>query len=79
MKGPYERLKYDLRRVWKCPDCHHHERSEGSVTSLVCRCQHKKEVADRVAMKLVGDAARRVDSHGAVENHPAPMSFTAEI
>ena len=38
MKGPYERLKYDLRRVWECPVCHRRERTEGLVTSVGCRC-----------------------------------------
>jgi len=36
MKGPYERLKYDLRRVWECPVCRARVRTGGNVTSLLC-------------------------------------------
>ena len=59
MKGPFERLKYDLRRVWECPECHHKERADGTVTTLFCRCQATKEVLDRVVMKLVEDKIQR--------------------
>ena len=60
MKGPYERLKYDLRRVWECPVCHHRERSGGDVTSLICGCQENEPPAQRQPMKLVEDGPRRV-------------------
>ncbi len=59
MKGPYERLKYDLRRIWECPLCHHRERSHGRVTVLFCGCQQKQQ-RERVSMKLVEDGARRL-------------------
>lgn len=59
MKGPFERLKYDLRRVWECPECHHKERADGTVTTLVCRCQAQKDPLNRVVMKLVEDRAQR--------------------
>ena len=59
MKGPFERLKYDLRRVWECPVCHHRERADGTVTTLVCRCQATKESQERVVMKLVEDRIQR--------------------
>ncbi|MBC8353968.1 MAG: hypothetical protein H8E66_18380 [Planctomycetes bacterium] len=60
MKGPFERLKYDLRRVWECPECHHKERAAGTVTVVVCRCQtKKKDPLDRVVMKLVEDRIQR--------------------
>lgn len=56
MKGPFERLKYDLRRVYECPECHHKERAHGTVTVVLCRCQQKKkDPLDRIAMKLVED------------------------
>ena len=42
MKGPYERLKYDLRRLWECPACHKRERTPGSVSSRHCLCQMKQ-------------------------------------
>jgi len=59
MKGPFERLKYDLRRVWECPECHHKERADGTVTTLVCRCQATKEPQTRVVMKLLEDRIQR--------------------
>ena len=61
MKGPYERLKYDMRRVWECPVCHHHERTEGHVTAVVCKCQSKEKPTDRVHMKMVEEGGRRTD------------------
>ncbi len=59
MKGPFERLKYDLRRVWECPECRHKERADGTVTTVVCRCQANKESHHRVVMKLVEDRIQR--------------------
>lgn len=59
MKGPFERMKYDFRRVWECPDCHHRERTDGRVTSIFCKCQRQKDRFARVAMHLVEDAPRR--------------------
>ncbi|HTN75849.1 MAG TPA: Rieske 2Fe-2S domain-containing protein [Pirellulaceae bacterium] len=61
MRGPHERLKYDFRRVWECPVCHHRERTPGSVTSQICGCQAKETLLKQVAMKLVDDGPRRVD------------------
>lgn len=60
MRGPHERRKYDLRRVWECPDCHHKERTSGVVTSLFCGCQQKCERNDRHAMLLREEGARRI-------------------
>ncbi len=62
MKGPYERLKYDMRRVWECPACQHRERTPGSVTSLVCPCQEQVDVAQRRVMKLVQEGGQRLGS-----------------
>ncbi len=59
MKGPYERLKYALQRVWECPVCQHRERLGGSVTFHYCRCQDDVQPLQRVCMKLVKDGARR--------------------
>ncbi|MEO8496060.1 MAG: hypothetical protein ABI614_13400 [Planctomycetota bacterium] len=59
MKGPFERLKYDLRRVWECPECHHKERADGTVTTVVCRCQATKEPHARFVMKLIEDRIQR--------------------
>lgn len=61
MRGPYERLKYDFRRVWECPVCHHRERTAGSVTSHFCNCQTKEPVTRQVPMRLIEDGPRRTD------------------
>lgn len=61
MKGPYERLKYDLRRVWECPVCGHRERTGGHVTQRLCRCQQSLPASQRRFMKLIADGIRRVD------------------
>lgn len=58
MKGPYERLKYDLRRVWECPSCHHHTRTSGAVVVTYCRCQDEKDPRQRTPMRLMEDAGR---------------------
>lgn len=59
MRGPFERLKYDLRRIWECPACGHKVRTDGSATSQFCRCG-KPNTNPAVVMKLVGDGPRRL-------------------
>lgn len=59
MKGPYERLKYDLRRLWECPVCHRKERSSFAQTYSLCSCQ-AKEGGGAISMQLVEDGVRRV-------------------
>ena len=58
MKGPYERLKYELRRVWECPVCHHRERTGGNATTYLCRCQRKEKPVKQVWMRLIEDNIR---------------------
>jgi len=53
MKGPYERLKYDGRRIWECPVCRHRERTTGSVTSQFCKCQSNEPAGQRRPMQLL--------------------------
>jgi len=60
MRGPYERLKYDLRRVWECPVCKRRERTAGSVTFRHCLCQMQQLEGQPVVMKLVEDGVQRV-------------------
>jgi hypothetical protein len=62
MKGPYERLKYVLWRVWECPECQHHERTSGDVTFMYCRCQANNN-SKKVCMHLIKDGVRRVKPH----------------
>ena len=60
MKGPYERLKYDLRRVWECPVCAHKERTSGAIATRLCGCQEKTPLPEQRWMRLVEDGVRRV-------------------
>jgi len=60
MKGPHERLKYDLRRLWECPACNRRERTAGSVTYRFCQCQMKQADGKPVVMKLIEDAVQRL-------------------
>lgn len=60
MKGPYERLKYDLRRLWECPVCKRRERTDGTVTFRHCACGTKQEGGQPVVMHLIGDGAQRL-------------------
>lgn len=62
MKGPYERLKYDLRRVWECPACGKQMRSGGATTAMVCPCQLVKPLVEQVTMKLTHDGPLRVEA-----------------
>ncbi len=65
MKGPHERIKYDLRRVWECPRCHHRERTLGTVTSMLCECAGDTKGMPTF-MKLIEDGLRlaRPMAHG---------------
>ena len=58
MKGPYERIKYDLRRVWICPVCNHQERTDGNIASKLCKCQFSQSPTKQLWMKLVEDGIR---------------------
>ena len=70
MKGPHERLKYDLRRLWECPACKRRERSPGSVTFRHCLCQMKQPEGRAVVMKLVEDGVQRVTPRIVIEHEP---------
>lgn len=60
MKGPFERLKYDLRRLWECPLCRRRERTDGAVTSRFCTCPGKgAPEGQRTSMKLLEEAGHR--------------------
>lgn len=55
MKGPWQRLRFDGRRLWECPACGHRERAAGTVTALSCGCQKTRRDAERVWMRLVDE------------------------
>src|SRR5436853_6517587 len=83
MKGPHERLKYDLRRVWECPVCKRRERTAGTVTYRHCQCRMKQVDGQPVVMKLVEDGVQRMataisDKQEGPEAHEVPEVPTAE-
>ena len=55
MKGPYERLKYDLRRVFECPRCRRRVRMPGHVTSVRCTCKGEHPDEPSPMMKMLED------------------------
>ena len=71
MKGPSERLKYDLRRLWECPVCKRRERAAGSVTYRFCQCQMKQADGKPVVMKLIEDGVQRLTPRIAIPHEPA--------
>jgi hypothetical protein len=72
MRGPFERLKYELRRLWECPVCHKRERAPGSVTSRLCLCQMKQPDGRPVVMKLIEDGPQRVVPPVVIAHEPLP-------
>ena len=59
MRGPFERLKYDLRRIWECPRCGVRRRTDGTTTTQFCKCEKSGQTREAISMKLIGDGARR--------------------
>ncbi len=59
MKGPYERLKYSMLRIWECPECSRRERTDGKLTSMLCDCVFN-ESKKMQPMRLVEDDIRRI-------------------
>jgi hypothetical protein len=79
MKGPSERLKYDLRRLWECPICKRRERTAGSVTFRHCLCQMKQLDGKPVVMKLIEDGVQRIAPPVIIEHEPPVACAIAEI
>lgn len=79
MKGPYHRLKFDLRRHWVCPVCQHHSHTPGHVTSCMCRCQLQVEPAARRFMKLVEDVEPRGEFRPPSGGTPAVSSESRTV
>jgi hypothetical protein len=78
MKGPNERLKYDLRRLWECPVCKRRERTAGTVTYRHCQCQMKQIDGKPVVMKLLEDHVQRVTAPVVIQHEPLAAPAVAE-
>jgi hypothetical protein len=70
MKGPYQRLKFDLRRLWECPVCKRRERTAGTVTFRHCLCQIQQLDGKPIVMKLVADGVQRLVPPVVIEHEP---------
>lgn len=78
MRGPYERLKYDLRRLWECPVCQRRERTAGAITFKHCQCQMQQLDGQPVVMKLIEDGVQRVAPPIVIHHEPVETSGPAE-
>jgi hypothetical protein len=74
MKGPYERLKYDLRRLWECPLCKRRERLAATVTYRHCLCQMKQLDGKPIVMKLIADGVQRLVPPVVIQHELPPSS-----
>lgn len=78
MKGPHERVKYDLRRVWECPKCRHRERTSGLETACRCDCLTESRQKGGTFMQLVEDGIRRVHPALKPVTHPVASSSLSD-
>ncbi len=78
MRGPFERLKYDLRRLWECPLCKKRERTNGQVTSLFCRCSTADGGGAPTCMQLLEANGHRTVP-AIVLNHPVENISRPEV
>jgi hypothetical protein len=79
MRGPYERLKYDLRRLWECPLCKRRERTAGSVTFMHCLCRTQQPEGLPVVMKLVEDGVQRVGPRVMIRHEVTELAPPAQM
>jgi hypothetical protein len=54
MKGPGNRVKFVIRRVWECPLCQRRLVTPGATTRQTCNCRADSPVP----MRLVNEALR---------------------
>lgn len=77
MKGPYQRLKWDLRRLWECPVCKRQDRTPGTVTFRHCPCQMQKLDGKLIVMKLVEDGPP--NRRPLIPTHHGPVTHDAKL
>jgi hypothetical protein len=58
MKGPGNRIKFVIRRVWECPQCARRLLTPGSVAQQPCNCRPPDPEGGPVWMRLIKDALR---------------------
>jgi hypothetical protein len=55
MKGPGNRLKLQIRRLWECPRCRRRLVTAGSVVYQACTCAPADAGSHSVWMQLIED------------------------
>ncbi len=58
MKGPGNRVKFVIRRVWQCPACGRRLVTAGNVAQQRCACRPADSAEGPIWMQLVRDALR---------------------
>ena len=53
MKGPLSRTKYNIGRLWECPECCKRIFTSGAVVSRACECGNRLIPERTIWMKLV--------------------------
>ena len=67
IKGPGFRLRHDVRRVWKCPQCRRRRKTDGHVIAQRCNCTKQRVWMQLIEMQQGADAAQAT-----AEQEPAP-------
>ena len=57
MKGPANRLKFRIRRLWECPHCHRRVFTAGHVVQQPCHCRPTSDTEPATWMQLIEDPA----------------------
>lgn len=73
MKGPYQRLKYNMLRIWECPECNRRERTDGSQTAMLCDCVFA-DTKKLKPMRLIEDDIRL----SGISNPPVTVNASAD-
>jgi hypothetical protein len=81
MRGPGLRLKYDVRRLWRCPVCGYERRAPAMEVVVRCHCNHEEPWMKLVEPKRqVRPPARPHDPYIEVASPPdEPEPQPAEI
>lgn len=79
MKGPYQRLKFDLRRLWECPVCHRRERTAGTVTFRHCLCQIQQLDGKPIVMKMFEDGVQRLVPPVVIQHEPQVATEESQL
>lgn len=71
MRGPQIRQRYDIRRLWRCPECGYERRAPASVTSLRCHCRSEAPLMRLIeGQRLVRPPAEPLDPYINADAYP---------